>query len=55
MLGNVFFSAASVAYYGPFTGTFRDMIVENWITRAKEIDIPFAETYTLQNILGNPI
>jgi hypothetical protein len=24
LLGNVFLAAASIAYYGPFTGNFRD-------------------------------
>jgi dynein heavy chain len=55
LLGNVFLSAASVAYYGPFTGTFRDMIVADWIEKIKELEIPYAENYSLQNILGNPI
>ena len=29
--GNVFVAASSVVYYGPFTGTYRDELVEKWL------------------------
>jgi len=55
LLGNVFLAAASVAYHGPFTGTFREMITTSWIEHIAELDIPFSENYSLQSILGDAI
>ena len=47
LLGNVFLSASSIAYYGPFTGVYRDIIVEEWIVKMKELEIPFSESYSI--------
>ncbi len=42
LLGNAFLAASSIAYYGPFTGFYRDMIVDEWIEKMKENEIPFS-------------
>ena len=55
LLGNVFLAAASIAYHGPFTGTFRDMILAKWMEHISELEIPYSEAYSLQSILGDPI
>jgi hypothetical protein len=34
LLGNVFLAGASISYYGPFTGIFREKIVRGWIDLA---------------------
>lgn len=34
ILGDVFISAASISYYGPFTGEYRDRLVDRWIEKA---------------------
>jgi len=30
IIGNTFLAAASISYYGPFTGIFRDKMVQVW-------------------------
>ena len=55
LIGDVFLSAASVVYYGPFTGSFRSEIVEKWIGKIKELEIPYSEDYTLTKTLGDPV
>lgn len=55
LLGNVFLSGASVAYYGPFTGPFREKMVFNWLAKCIELGIPCSERYSLQKVLGNPV
>jgi len=55
LLGNVFLAAASVAYHGPFTGSFRELIMSSWMEHIAELQLPFSESYSLQAILGDPI
>ena len=55
LLGNVFLAGASVSYYGPFTGPFREKMIFNWLAKCIELNIPCSEKYTLQKILGNPV
>ena len=31
LVGDIFVSAACVSYYGPFTGVFRDKLVNKWV------------------------
>jgi hypothetical protein len=31
LIGNVFIAAASISYIGPFTGFYREILVEQWI------------------------
>lgn len=47
LLGNVFLSASSIAYYGPFTGVYREKIVNDWIEKIKEYELPYSENYSL--------
>jgi len=47
LLGNVFLAGASIAYYGPFTGLFREDLVLKWMAKAVEYNIPCDENYTL--------
>ena len=55
LVGDVFLSAACVAYYGAFTGTFRSELVSGWIDRCKELDIPVSDDCSLRATLSNPV
>jgi len=55
LVGDVFMAAASVVYYGPFTGTFRQDIVDKWHAKCKELEIPCSENYSLIKTLGDPV
>ncbi|KAJ3032226.1 Dynein heavy chain 6, axonemal [Rhizophlyctis rosea] len=54
LVGNIFLSAAAVAYFGAFTSNFRQELVDGWIKRCREIGIPVSETFTLVETLADP-
>jgi len=47
VVGDVFVSAASIAYYGPFTGVYRNDIVKEWLSYCKDLGVPTSEKYSL--------
>ncbi|KAI8733733.1 dynein heavy chain 6, axonemal isoform X4 [Biomphalaria glabrata] len=47
VVGDVFIAAACVAYYGAFTSTYRQKLVEGWTKRLIELQIPATENMTL--------
>jgi dynein heavy chain len=51
--GDVFVGAACVAYYGAFTSVYRHELVENWIQRCKELDIPVTQGMTITSVLAD--
>ena len=55
ILGNVFLSAASVSYLGPFTGVYRKNLITYWVEKCRELAIPCAEGFSLEKILGSPV
>ncbi|KAI8907759.1 dynein heavy chain and region D6 of dynein motor-domain-containing protein [Powellomyces hirtus] len=54
LVGNIFLSAACVAYFGAFTSTFRGELVAGWIKRCQEIGIPVSENFNLFDTLADP-
>jgi len=55
LIGNVFLSAAFIAYLGFFTAPYRKILVEEWIGKCKDLDIPISENYTLVRSMGEPV
>jgi len=55
ILGNVFLASASISYYGPFTGLYRENLVNTWLEKLKELEIPCSENYSLRYVLGNEV
>eukprot|EP00434_Breviolum_minutum_P018353 symbB.v1.2.016193.t2/scaffold1223.1/size130870/6 len=55
LTGDVFLSAASISYYGPFTGTYRNDIVDAWLQELKNLQIPSGDTFDLREVMGNPV
>ncbi|KNC97013.1 uncharacterized protein SPPG_09508 [Spizellomyces punctatus DAOM BR117] len=54
LVGNIFLSAACVAYFGAFTSTFRTELVTGWIKRCQEIGIPVSTNFNLLENLADP-
>ena len=54
VVGDVFVSAACVAYYGAFTSVYRHELVENWTQRCQELEIPVTPGMTVVNVLADP-
>ncbi|KAK3243833.1 hypothetical protein CYMTET_46533 [Cymbomonas tetramitiformis] len=55
LVGDVFLSAASISYYGPFTGPYRDELVELWCTACKKMDIPVSDKFDLRETLSKAV
>ncbi|XP_077994098.1 dynein axonemal heavy chain 6-like [Glandiceps talaboti] len=53
VVGNVFVAAACVAYYGAFTSTYRNELVERWTERCKELEIPVSDDLSLVKVLAD--
>ena len=54
MVGDVFVSAACVAYFGAFTTNYREDLVNHWITRCKELEIPVTDNMSIISVLADP-
>lgn len=53
VIGNIFIAASSVSYYGPFTGTYREELVEQWMKKCETLGIIYSEKYNLFSILAD--
>lgn len=47
--------AASLAYIGPFTSTYRKDVIEEWIDECEDINILIINNFSLENVLANPM
>jgi len=55
VFGDVFIAASSTIYYGPFTGIYRDELVQNWLAKCHEVGIECSEKYNLQTVLSDAV
>merc|ERR1740130_2085595 len=55
LIGDVFLSAAFIAYCGPFTAAYRKEIVDMWVIECKVKAIPASENFSLVRIMGEPV
>ena len=55
LIGDTFLSCAAISYYGPFTGTFRDAIMDSWLERCRTTGIPLSDSFSLVATLGDPV
>ena len=55
LVGDVFLSAAAISYNGPFTGPYRSELVQSWLTRINELEVPVSENFSVIRTLGDPM
>jgi len=55
LIGDCFLACACISYYGGFTGTYRDMLIGEWLEQAGIIGIPASPKFSLTNTLGDPV
>lgn len=55
LIGDCFLSCACISYYGGFTGTFRDELIETWLLQANILQIPASPKFSLTATLGDPV
>ncbi|XP_075463117.1 dynein axonemal heavy chain 6 isoform X2 [Ascaphus truei] len=53
VIGNVFIAAACVAYFGAFTAVYRQQLIDCWIKKCQNLEIPISPKFSLINILGD--
>ncbi|CAH8560243.1 unnamed protein product [Schistosoma turkestanicum] len=53
VIGDVFVASACVAYYGAFTANYRENLINEWVKRCRDLNIPVSEELTLFNVLGD--
>jgi dynein heavy chain len=53
LVGNIFLSAASVAYNGAFTSTYRAELTKSWVEKCQKIGIPVSPEFKLFDNLGD--
>lgn len=53
IIGDVFIAAACVAYYGAFTTEYRERLVDGWIAKCVELQVPVTENVGLFRVLGD--
>ena len=54
VIGNVFLSSACVAYYGAFTSSYREELVNMWAAKCDELEIPRTANMSLSDVLSSP-
>ena len=55
LTGDVFISAAFIAYNGPFTAGYRKSTVEKWVEQCEERSIPATSGFSLIKVMGDPV
>jgi dynein heavy chain len=53
ILGDAFLSAACLAYHGPFTGIYRQNLIESWYKILQKNDLKFSSKYAFENVMGD--
>lgn len=48
-------AAATISYLGPFTGAYREPILQGWMEKFAELGIPYKEGYSLAETLEEPL
>lgn len=54
-MGDVFLSAASISYQGPFTGLFREEMITEWKEKMEELQVPHSQGFALRETMGDPM
>uniref|UniRef100_A0A7S2SR52 AAA+ ATPase domain-containing protein n=1 Tax=Mucochytrium quahogii TaxID=96639 RepID=A0A7S2SR52_9STRA len=55
LIGDVMVSSGCISYYGAFTGPYRERLVQKWVTRCAELELPCSPECSLQFTMGNPV
>lgn len=53
--GDIFIATAAISYYGPFTGNFRESLVNQWIEKCTELEIPASDHFDMSDVMGDPM
>jgi len=54
LIGDTFLACAAVSYYGPFTGVYRNRLVDRWVAKTKNMDIPCNAQFSVDGTMIEP-
>lgn len=55
LTGDVLISSGMIAYLGAFNSVYRDELAEEWVKQCETKKIPNSGSFSLQNVLGDPV
>eukprot|EP00966_Prymnesium_polylepis_P020589 473616-Prymnesium_polylepis.1 len=55
VVGDVLIGSGVVSYMGPFTSTFRERVIEEWIKLCADKKVPCSAKFSLTDVLGDPV
>lgn len=55
VVGNAFLAAASIAYLGPFDGSFRADVLRDWVAVAASLSFDVASDFALVDVVGDAV
>ena len=55
LVGDCFLSCACISYYGGFTGSYREKLINMWLEKAQTLKIPVSPKFSLAKTLGDPV
>ena len=55
LTGDVLLASAQIAYLGPFTATYRQEAIVQWVEKCKEYEVPCSDVFSLNAVLGDPV
>ncbi|EGR31445.1 hypothetical protein IMG5_109350, partial [Ichthyophthirius multifiliis] len=55
LTGDVLICSSAIAYLGPLTPTYRQQILEEWVNKCSEKNIPRSDKFSFSQVLGDPV
>eukprot|EP00698_Gefionella_okellyi_P007648 TRINITY_DN186_c0_g2_i1.p1 TRINITY_DN186_c0_g2~~TRINITY_DN186_c0_g2_i1.p1 ORF type:complete len:2597 (+),score=793.21 TRINITY_DN186_c0_g2_i1:164-7954(+) len=55
LVGDICLAAGYIAYIGPFTASYRAVLLNDWITKATEMGIAVDKNFQLERVLCDPV
>lgn len=55
LIGDTLLACAAISYYGPFTGEYRNGLVDTWVDEARARELPCSANPTLLSTVGDPV
>jgi len=55
LVGTIFLASACIAYFGAFTGAFRQRLIDEWVQKCSEKGIPVSQEFSLKDTMCDPV
>lgn len=55
LIGDILISSGCISYLGPFTSAYRKNLVNKWMQKAEEFNLPVSKDFTLIDTLADPV